>query len=146
MKVILVNCRLRQPVQRLLRLGLVPLLGLLIWAGCRQNGKGGSTNPVGNYALVSVNGSKVPCTVLHEGQSIAVQSGNFTINPDGTCSSKVVFSGPSGGQAAREVQATYASEGSKLIMHWRGAGTTTGTVQGDTFTMNNEGMVFAYRK
>jgi len=31
-------------------------------------------------------------------------------------------------------------------MNWQGAGTTIGTVEGDTFTMNNEGMVFAYRK
>jgi len=29
---------------------------------------------------------------------------------------------------------------------WQGAGTTTGTIEGNTFTMENEGMVFAYKK
>jgi hypothetical protein len=31
-------------------------------------------------------------------------------------------------------------------MRWQGAGMTIGSVAGDTFTMNNEGMVLAYRK
>jgi hypothetical protein len=31
-------------------------------------------------------------------------------------------------------------------MQWEGAGTTVGTVEGNDFTMNNEGMVFVYRK
>ena len=31
-------------------------------------------------------------------------------------------------------------------MKWEGAGTTTGTVEGYTFTINTEGMIFAYRK
>ena len=30
-------------------------------------------------------------------------------------------------------------------MQWEGAGTTQGTVEEDTFTMNNEGMLFTYR-
>ena len=42
--------------------------------------------------------------------------------------------------------ASYTRQGSKLTMKWEGAGMTTGTAEGDTFTMNNEGMVFAYRK
>jgi hypothetical protein len=46
----------------------------------------------------------------------------------------------------REVKATYTRQGSKLTMQWEGAGMTTGTVEGDMFTMNNEGMVFSYRK
>jgi hypothetical protein len=29
---------------------------------------------------------------------------------------------------------------------WDGAGTTTGTVDGTTFTMDNEGMLFVYRR
>ncbi len=31
-------------------------------------------------------------------------------------------------------------------MKWERAGITTGTVEGSSFTMNNEGMNFAYRK
>jgi len=31
-------------------------------------------------------------------------------------------------------------------MQWQGAGVTNGTVEGDTFTMDNEGQIFLYRK
>jgi hypothetical protein len=31
-------------------------------------------------------------------------------------------------------------------MQWQGAGSNTGTVDGKTFTMDNEGMIFAYQK
>jgi len=125
----------------------MPLFMVMVWTGCKQDAKvAADTNPVGTYPLVSVDGNKVPCTVQHEGNTLTVKSGTFIINPDGTCSSKVVFSPPSGGDAAREVKATYTRQGSKLTMQWEGAGTTTGTVQGDTFTMNNEGIVFAYHK
>lgn len=46
----------------------------------------------------------------------------------------------------REVNATYTQQGPNLIMEWEGAGTTEGTVEGDSFTMNNEGMIFVYKK
>jgi hypothetical protein len=45
-----------------------------------------------------------------------------------------------------EVKATYTREGNKLTMKWQSGGMTIGTVEGDTFTMSNEGMVFVYRK
>lgn len=46
----------------------------------------------------------------------------------------------------REVNATHTREGAKLTMERIGAGTTKGNVKGNTFTMDNEGMVFAYQK
>jgi hypothetical protein len=125
------------------------------WAGCRpannattdKPGKTvGEVNPSGTYALMSVDGKQMPCALEHEGRSLTVKSGSFVINADGTCSTKTVFAPPSGNDVSREVKATYSREGSKLTMQWEGAGVTTGTVQGDTFTMNNEGMVFAYKK
>jgi len=58
----------------------------------------------------------------------------------------VSFSVEPSKEMTREVKAAYTQEGSTLTMKWEGAGTTTGTVHGDTFTMNNEGMVFSYRK
>jgi len=93
--------------------------------------------------LVSVDGNKVPCTVQHEGHTMTIKSGSFIINADGTCSSKMFLEGR---DAAIEVKATYTREGSKLTMTWQGAGMTVGIVEGDTFTMNNEGMVLTYRK
>jgi hypothetical protein len=119
----------------------------MAWVGCKQQAKvAAEGNPAGTYNLVSVDGKQVPCTLQHEGHTLTIKSGLFVINPEGSCSSKVVFSPPSGGDAAREVKATYIRQGSKLTMKWEGAGTTIGTAEGGTFTMNNEGMVFAYRK
>jgi len=101
----------------------------------------------GAYTLVSVSGNKVPCTVQHEGAALGVKSGTFIFNADGTCSSKVSFTPPSGVEAVREVKATYIRQGpGAFTMQWEGAGMTDGTLAGDTFTMNNEGMIFVYQK
>ncbi len=100
-------------------------------------------NPVGSYALVSVDGKKVPCTVDHDGRSMTINSGSFMINADGTCNSSMSLAGR---DAAIEVKATYTRDGSKLTMKWQGAGMTIGTVENGIFTMNNEGMVLVYRK
>ena len=120
--------------------------GLLLSA-CKPEPKvavGG--DPTGVYALVTVNGNQVPASVSHDGVALQVRSGTFTIKADGTCSTKTIFVPPSGSATTNEVSATYTKEGSKLTMQWQGAGRTTGTIEGNTFTMDNEGMVFVYRK
>jgi hypothetical protein len=58
----------------------------------------------------------------------------------------MLFVPPSGAESTREVSATYMREGSQLNMQWKGAGKTSGTIKGNTFTMDNEGMVFTYQK
>jgi hypothetical protein len=115
--------------------------------GCGEKAKvAEQVNPAGVYTLVSVDGKNVPCTVSHQGHEVDVKSGVFTINAEGTCSSDINFSIPSGGENRRAVKATYTLERSTLTMKWEGAGMTIGTVEGDTFTMNNEGMIFSYRR
>ena len=137
----------RYPPGRLFAWALLPLLMGIVFVGCKQEPTiATDVNPSDTYTLVSVDGNEVPCTVDHDGTSLAVASGVFTINADGTCSSLVAFSLPSGEEASREVKATYTREGSTLTMDWEGAGTTTGGVESDTFTMNNEGMVFHYSR
>ena len=100
----------------------------------------------GEYTLVSVDGKTVPCVVSHERRDVIVKSGLFTINADGTCRSQSVFSVSGQKDVHRVVDATYTASGVELKMRWKGAGRTTGTVDGSTFTMNNEGMIFTYRK
>ena len=113
-------------------------------AGCKKEAKVAAENgPAGTYRLVSVDGKRLPSNVDHEGHAMTINSGAFVINADGTCSSKMFLAGR---DAAIEVKATYTREGPKLTMKWQGAGMTSGTVAGDTFTMNNEGMIFAYRR
>ncbi len=100
----------------------------------------------GVYSLVSIDGKKVPATISHEGHVQEIRSGSFTIRPDGTCSSKITVGPPSGADRTVEVTATSTREGPRLKLQWAGAGITTGLVQGNTFTMENEGMVLVYRK
>ena len=44
------------------------------------------------------------------------------------------------------VKATYTRQDTNLVLRWQGAGTTTAKLQSNTLVMNNEGMLFAYRK
>ena len=125
---------------------LALVVGLAIQACSKQEIGSGDPEIAGAYTLVSVDGNEMPATVSHDGATIQVRSGTFIINADGTCSSKTVFVPPTGTETEREVDATYTREGSKLTMKWEGAGMTVGTVDGNTFTMDNEGMIFVYKK
>ncbi len=129
-----------------LRICVAMVAGHVLSAYAQQDSALSEADPVGVYALVSVNGIPVPANISHEGNALQVRSGTFTINGDGTCSTKTVFVPPSGTEVAREVGATYTRDGSRLTMQWKGAGRTVGTIRGDTFIMNNEGMVFVYRR
>ena len=130
--------------------------GLLGWAlivaglgftGCKPAGSGShAPDPTGTYTLVTINGNPLPYTPPHEGGAPKVTSGSFTIKADGTCSSKTDFTLPSGGASSREVGATFKQEGDRLHMQWQGAGQTIGTVASNSFIMDNEGNLFAYRK
>ena len=138
----------QQPAARnLIKASLLSVLMVMVCAGCKQGGNvAADPHPAGTYTLVSVDSNKVPCDVEHEGHKLAIKSGAFILNADGTCSSRMVFTPPSHGDVTNVVKASYTREGQKLTMKWEGAGMTIGTVEGDTFTMNNEGMVLTYRK
>ena len=141
------NGEQRRLTQRPVQWCVLPLVMAFVWLGGGKNTWAASeTNLAGTYTLVSVDGNKVPCNVQHEGTTLTIKSGGFTISADGTCSSKMVFSVVPGSDASREVKATYTRQGAKLTMKWEGAGTTVGTVERDTFTMNNEGMSLVYKK
>src|SRR5512133_3820082 len=81
---------------------VLPAALVCLCAGCRDQTQSGgaAVSPVGAYTLVSVDGKNVPCTIQHDGHSIAVHSGAFTINADNTCSSKMEFTAPNGVKGA----------------------------------------------
>ena len=123
--------------------------GILLVAatGCKPGTDANTKiDPAGVYTLMSVNGRNVPCDLNHEGVTLTVKSGAFTITADGHCLSQMNFSVPQHGDMTREVKATYTRLGTELTMQWEGAGMTLGNVHGNTFTMTNEDMVLAYRK
>jgi hypothetical protein len=100
----------------------------------------------GVYELVKIGGNKVPAKISHDGAVLEIRAGAFTISADGQCKSKMTFVPPSGVESTLERKATYSREGPRLNMQWQGAGRTQGTVEGNTFTMENEGMVLVYQK
>lgn len=127
--------------------GWLAVLAMVLYAGVLWGAEPPAvTDPTGTYALHSVDGKEVPCDAEHDGHKMNISSGQFTIKADGTCSSRMVFSVESGPETTRQVQGLHTLEGSTLTMKWRGGGTTTGTVDEDTFTMTNEGMVLVYKK
>jgi hypothetical protein len=151
---------------RRVQVGLVLGVGFVLataagtQSGCRSAGNAAAPAPLrtaapaaaqpadisGTYTLVSVNGSALPYTMTHEPPGVRVTSGSFRIDADGTCTSDVSFVLPSGEAMSRPVSATWTRDGTRLTMSWQGAGVTNGTVEGDTFTMDNEGQIFVYRK
>ena len=130
---------------RLIALSLLALLLAMAGAGCKTKATA-ELNPAGIYTLISVNGQNVPGSLTHECVVMLVKSGSLTLNADGTGRSMMVFAVPPHPDARREVKATYTQTGTELTLRWQGAGTTKGRLQGSQFTMNNEGIVFVYRK
>jgi len=132
---------------RILALGLLAVLTLVAVTGCKnENPPAAAMEPTGVYILVSVDGKNLPCSVTHEGVALTVKSGSLTLNADGTCRSLSTFAVPPNPDVSRDVKATFTRQGAELTMRWEGAGMTKGNLDGDTFTMNNEGMIFSYRK
>ncbi|MEI7658675.1 MAG: hypothetical protein WCK33_11480 [Phycisphaerae bacterium] len=138
-------------MRSLLKISLPCLLTATLVAACAS--RHATDEPIdaaGTYTLMTVDGKAVPATISHEDATIRVMSGSFTINAGGTCSTKTELVGPRGGQLTREVNATYTqsrTEGVvKFTMRWEGFGTTVGTSDGTTFTMDNEGLLWVYRK
>jgi hypothetical protein len=149
-KLLSANFDLKAQAPRLTALALLAafaLFALFALTGCKNESSAtADINPAGDYALVSVDGKTVPCSLSHEGVAMIVKSGTFTFNSDGTCRSLSTFSVPPHPDVHREVKATYTRQGAELTMRWQGAGMTKGRLNGHEFTMNNEGMIFSYRK
>lgn len=130
----------------LLAFCLAPL-AVLVWAGCQPKVKlAADIDPTGTYALVSVDGSPLPATVTTIAEELTVKEGTLVIDADGTCASRTVSSRPSGKDIVQEEKCAYTRQGSTFTMRWEGDGTTTATVDGRTFTVHSEGMVFVFRR
>ena len=100
-------------------------------------------NHTGTYTLVTIDGNKLPYAPQGAPE---IQSGTITLNADGTFISAMSYRLASGEVASRDFSGTYTRDGSRFSLQWEGAGITTATLEDNTFTMNNEGLLFAYRK
>ena len=125
---------------------VLSVMGLCL-ASCSQAPRTTNTfDHAGTYELVTINGNELPYTPPHEGGAPQVRSSTFTLNADGTFSSTFTYGMPSVNPFSRDFSGTYTREGSRFSFQWKGAGRTTATLEGNTLTMDNEGVLFAYRK
>ena len=124
---------------------LLVLLFLGLWlSACNQ--AAGTSELTGTYSLVTIDGHALPYIPSHEGGAPQVVSSTLTLNADGTFRMSMSYGAPSGKTVSRDFSGTYTQEGNVLNMLWKGAGKTTATFEGSTLTLNNEGILFAYRK
>jgi hypothetical protein len=128
---------------RVIALGV---LAVLLLCGLARGHAQTAINPAGVYALVSVDGKNVPCTINHDGAKMNVQSGAFTISTNGQITNVMTISVGDRKNVRVETHATYTVKESELTMKWQNAGTTKGRIAGQTFTMTNEGMAYIYKK
>lgn len=128
-------------------LALVLLAALLLCLHARGQDTGAPVvKPAGVYALVSVDGKTVPCTIQHGQQAMLIESGSFTITTNNQCLSRMTVTLGKQTNIVCDTKATYTIKGATLDMRWQNGGRTQGEVAGNTFTMGNEGMTFVYRK
>jgi hypothetical protein len=126
----------------------VLFLASLLLVACNQGSKTEeSYDFTGTYNLVSVDGHAVPYAPIHEGQQAPeIVSSSISLKDDGTFSMVMSYTNPSGGTISNDFTGTYTSQGSDFNLKWEGAGQTKVTIEGDTLTLNNEGMLFVYQK
>jgi len=108
---------------------------------------GEADDPTGTYDMVSIDGNALPYAPTHQGQKgPEIVSGSLTLNADGTFAFSMGYRLPGGATQSNNLKGTYTMEGSECRLKWEGAGTTPGDWEGDTFSFNNEGMVFAFER
>jgi hypothetical protein len=122
----------------------LPVLLISIFlAACAS---GNSAEVAGTFELVTVDGNPVPYAPSHEGGAPEVLSSTLILNTDGTFQMTMTYATSPGNSITRDFSGSYTLEGDNLHFEWEGAGTTPGTLNGDTLTFTNEGVVFAYSK
>ena len=101
----------------------------------------------GTYTLATVDGHAVPYAPMHGGQQAPeVAGGSLTLNTDGTFSSEMRFTNPEIRVMGGSSKGNFVLERDEYVLSWEGAGKTLVQIDGDTLTMNNEGMLFVYKK
>jgi hypothetical protein len=122
------------------------LIGFCLVACKPPPGTAESSDPTGTYTLITIDGHELPYAPSHEGeQGPEIVASTFTINADGTFLMKMNYKAGSR-SSSRDFTGTYTFENSTFRFEWDNAGVTSATLEGNTFTMNNEGILFAYRK
>lgn len=114
----------------------------------------GTQPPIaGIYRLVTIDGRAIPVAPVHPGAPANVQApevlaSTMILRPDGSFIMAMAYRNAPGRPqySAQPFSGTYAPDSDAFVARWDGAGSTRLTLANDTLVMNNEGMLFAYRK
>lgn len=132
---------------RIIAIGLLAACLLWLLTGCKHKAVAmPEPDLAGEYALITMDGQAVPCTIHHEGTTMKVHSGSITLTADGQATSRMVISTGNNKETVCVRQAVFNQSSTNLNLRWKNAGRTIGNLAGNTFTMNNEGMTLVYRK
>lgn len=130
-------------------LSLIVLM-LVFLGACGDSGTGPEDSTSGTYALETVNGNRVPYTILQFGNDkIEVVAGSITINADNTFSWRVTLRTTEGGRVTTEEDrytGTYTRNNNAFSFTDNEGDAYAASVQGGTLTMTVEGLVLVFRK
>ena len=133
----------------MVRLHVVILVIGLCISGCSEDANPTETKTLdytGIYNLITIDGNNLPYTPSHEGNTLQVQSSTFILNTDAAFEMTMTYKRQSGEIFNQDFSGTYTLNNYTFTFHWQGAGKNTAALEGDSFTMNNEGLLFLYRK
>jgi hypothetical protein len=125
---------------------MVPAL-VLLPSGCRKNTSAAkSSDYTGTYTLDTINGRKLPFNPLPRIAASEFSSGAITLQADGGFVATISQRMSDGKVTKRDRSGSYTKTGSSFRLQYKGAGTATATLEGDTFTVNDGDMKLVYRK
>ena len=137
---------------RVLSRGLWPLLFVvsalvLLTSGCRKNTSAAkSPDYTGTYTLDTINGRKLPFNPLPRIAATEFSSGAITLQADGSFTSAISYRTPEGKISKRDASGSYTNAGTSFRLQYTGRGAATATLEGNTFTVNDDDMKLVYRK
>lgn len=115
----------------------------------------GNPSLAGAYMLVAIDGHSLPYAPNHPDRPANappmpdVLASTLLVRPDGSFIMAMAYRSTTAGVErfrATPFSGTTAPDGAGFLARWDGAGITPLSLAGDTLTMNNEGIRFAYRK
>jgi hypothetical protein len=120
---------------------------VLLPCGCRKNASAGkSSDYIGTYTLDTINGRKLPFNPLPRIATTEFSSGAITLQADGSFVATISHRTSDGKVSKRDASGSYTKAGSSFRLEYKGRGTATATLEGNTFTVNDEDMKLVYRK
>lgn len=111
--------------------------------------------PAGSWDLVSIDGAKLPAVPVDRDRppgappAPEIVAGRLVLAADGTFTQRleIRFEREGAQQTmSRDFTGTWRREGAGYVLEWPGAGRTPATLEGDSFTYDNAGMLLRFQR